>query len=131
RPLYSPRGTADAGHQARLRGPPRVLRHRRPRREPQPVALVDLEEDDAQHHERHLLRHALPLADGGGDERVARTLDHLLHGELLRVELARVLTPVAGIALCGERPDEDHVALADVVATTRPVLQAAANRHWT
>ncbi len=60
---------------------------------------------------------------------MARTLDHLLHGELLRVELARVLTPVAGIALCGEGPDEDHVALADAVATQHPVLQAAANRH--
>ena len=115
-------------NRGRLRRHDRVLCHRRARREPQPVVLVDLEQDDAEHHERDLLRHALPPPDRERDERVARPADHLLHRELLRIEPVGVPPPVARVALRGERPDENDVAPPDAIAAEHPVLETAADR---
>ena len=109
----------------------RVLDHGRARREPEPVPPVHLEQHDAEHHERDLLRHALPLPDRERDEGVPWPPGDLVHGELLRVEAVRLRSPVARVALRGERADQDDVALPDPVAAERPVLEAApdGDRH--
>ena len=121
----------DNRDRGRLRRHHRVLGHGRARREPEPVAPVDLEQHDAEHHERDLLRHALPLTDRERDEGVPRPSGDLVHGELLRVEAVRLRAPVARVTLRGERADQDDVVLPDPVAAERPVLEAApdGDRH--
>ena len=121
----------DDRDRGRLRRHHRVPRHRRARRDPQPVAPVDLEQHDAEHHERDLLRHALPPPDRERDEGVPRPASDLVHGELLRVEPVRLRAPVARVTLRGERPDQDDVVLPDPVAAERAVLEAApdGDRH--
>ena len=120
----------DADHRDRggLGGHQGVLHHRGARRGPQPVVLEDLEQHDAEHHERHFLRHALPPPDRERDERVPRPVHNLVRFEPRRVERVRLGPPVARITLRGERADQDDVALADPVAPEHPVLEAAPDR---
>ena len=120
----------DADHRDRggLGGHQGVLHDRGARRGPQPVVLEDLEQHDAEHHERHFLRHALPPPDRERDERVPRPVHNPVRFEPRRVERVRLGPPVARITLRGERADQDDVALADPVAPEHPVLKAAPDR---